>query len=569
MLGDEIVTGAADRALVAAPTRSGKTVIAGRVAELVVARGKRFAFACWSRTIMLQTQARFLEWGLDCSLFAAGHDYDPAAPIAICMVQTMDSRKRLQPLPVADYWAFDEAHNDYYHKIIRSLGAAPKIIGLSATPIDERGYGLGRKDKKGKGYDVLIPGASYAELRDAGALIPCEIFVPDGQAMFRQFAESARRLQSAGAALIREREVMGDPVAHWKRRAEGRPTVAFFDGVQVSKGWAAAFNRAGVPAAHVDADTKDGDEPGERGWLHEEHRQGRIKVLCNDSIYTTGWDAPWVSCVLVFRKMGSLRLWRQASARAMGSFDGDDFNPPKSRCVILDHAGCALAFGPPDMDIPWALDPRTNVTELAVEQRVERIKAGEIEPTVCAKCGAWRENRGPQCPRCGYIAERRATGDFWLPGVLKKLDEAIEATDSAGPQRLYTSLIHQAIRRGLAMKQVDAIFRAKTGKWPNECNIHNCPQRDDWNAKNMLAADWARRFTEAMHRRDEAKSEAARAILARPTEREQRLAQFDIPPEIRARGPDAVDWYLKQQAQAIPREAYPNREQTLFEDTTR
>lgn len=542
------------RVMVASPTRSGKTVIAGSIVEDILPTGKRVGFYVWSRQIMDQTVQSFEEWGIPVTRFAAGHDYDPACPVFVAMAQTIRSREgRVRP-PSADWMICDEAHQVNYDGIIRDAAShTARVIGLSATPIDEKGYGLGRKNLKGRGYDALVQGASYEMLRGIGALVPCVVYSPDGDAVFESMKANPKALQSAARALLGDRELIGNPIEHWLKKADGRPTVMFVDGVEASKGWADKFNDAGIPAIHVDGDTSDA----ERRRIRREFDAGNCKVLVNDSVFTVGWDAPICSCVIMYRKVGSLRLWRQAGARAMGS------NPGKSDCVVLDHGGTALAFGPPDMDIQWPLDGRTNAAEELAKERAEKIKSGEIEPTVCPSCGAWRENRGPTCPYCGHVATTKGKAGLWLAGHLTRLDERIGKMAATETQRKWESLLHWGAATGATVKQCVARFMRDTEKHPFDMQLLYAPPPKDWKAGNMKVADWAPRF-DKMRERERQLDRAAEVLRRNSEKRAARLEQFDVPAEIRQRGPNAVDFYINKKlaGHVLP----ASKQEELFDD---
>jgi hypothetical protein len=67
-------------------------------------------------------------------------------------------------------------------------------------------------------------------------------------------------------------------------------------------------------------------------------------------VFTEGFDAPAVKCVILARPTKSLRIYLQQVGRGARP-DGLG-----TRFVVLDHAGCAVEHGLPQEDREWSLD---------------------------------------------------------------------------------------------------------------------------------------------------------------------------------------------------------------------
>jgi superfamily II DNA or RNA helicase len=74
--------------------------------------------------------------------------------------------------------------------------------------------------------------------------------------------------------------------------------------------------------------------PATRRFLIEEFREGRISVLCNYGVLTTGFDAPRVRALVIARPTASPVLYEQMIGRGMRGprFGGTE------ECLVYDLA---------------------------------------------------------------------------------------------------------------------------------------------------------------------------------------------------------------------------------------
>jgi superfamily II DNA or RNA helicase len=128
--------------------------------------------------------------------------------------------------------------------------------------------------------------------------------------------------------------IIGGIVDHWNKHAEGRSTVAFGVTREHSRHIVRAFNAAGVKAEHLDGDATSK----ERAAVLARSKAGTTKVVSCCDLLSTGWDAPWVKCVILARPTESLALHIQQSWRGGRPYQG--VVP-----IILDHAGNCVRAG--------------------------------------------------------------------------------------------------------------------------------------------------------------------------------------------------------------------------------
>lgn len=71
-----------------------------------------------------------------------------------------------------------------------------------------------------------------------------------------------------------------------------------------------------------------------RRYLIEEFRQGRIQILCNYGVLTTGFDAPQIRAIVIARPTTSVVLYEQMIGRGMRG----PLNGGTDQCLIIDLA---------------------------------------------------------------------------------------------------------------------------------------------------------------------------------------------------------------------------------------
>jgi superfamily II DNA or RNA helicase len=106
------------------------------------------------------------------------------------------------------------------------------------------------------------------------------------------------------------------------------PVLFFGCSVEHAQATAVLLRRKGRLAATVTSDTRTST----RRFLVEEFRAGRVSVLCNYGVLTTGFDAPKVRAIVVARPTTSPVLYEQMIGRGLR---GPKFGGTKE-CLIID-----------------------------------------------------------------------------------------------------------------------------------------------------------------------------------------------------------------------------------------
>ncbi len=96
----------------------------------------------------------------------------------------------------------------------------------------------------------------------------------------------------------------------------------------------------------------------ERDDIMERVKDGRVLVLTNYGVCTTGFDCPRWTYLVCARPTKSFSLWRQMGGRISRPFENHD------HAVIQDHSDNATRFGYPDEDVAWELNTDCKAQDL-------------------------------------------------------------------------------------------------------------------------------------------------------------------------------------------------------------
>ena len=379
----ELVRLGARRILIAAPTGSGKTTVAGHLIGRAAGKGRRSLFLAHRRELINQAYGRLVQMGLAEADVGVIMARDPRRrPGAIVQVASIDTLRN-RPKPRADVVFIDECHRALA-KSYRDLTAHyPDAIhlGLTATPYRADGRGLGDM------YDELVAVSSPRELIQQGYLVEPRVFTVPQESLPDLSSVRVRRGDYHGSELadaVDRQQLVGSIVEHWHRHAQGLRTVVFAVSVRHSQHIVEQFRQADVPAEHLDGTTPID----ERDAILHRIDTGETLVVSNVGCLQEGWDQPSVKCAILARPTKSTGLYLQQAGRILRPW-GD------LQAVILDHAGCALEHGLPQDDRQLTLDPA----------KKRRKGAAAIGPPLktCEECFAIVHAATRICPECGFV----------------------------------------------------------------------------------------------------------------------------------------------------------------------
>src|SRR3990167_4359079 len=389
------------RIIVQLPTGAGKTLVAGEMVRHAISNNQRVLFLAHRRELIWQTVEKLKMFGVYCTVLVPGEPYDPRELACVASIQTLHARairRRVIVLPPADLVICDEfAHafsSGTWQKILDSYKNS-WIVGLTATPINRRGHGMGHC------ADFMVKGPSIQHLIDLGHLVPVTYFCPSLPDLTKLKIQAGDYVQNQLEERMDKPKLIGDILTNWSKICPDRKTIVFASGIKHSIHIAEAFNSIGVVAAHLDGNTLDY----ERDKIIQSFHNGKIQVLSNCAVLTEGFDDPIASALVFARPTKSLMLYLQIAGRVLRPAPG------KNDCIILDHAGVIYQHGLIAQDWDWKLEYGEGKT---ISETMKRKKKKEHSIT-CENCKCVYEGR-LDCPNCGT-----------RPTIHGKMVETIEA----------------------------------------------------------------------------------------------------------------------------------------------
>jgi superfamily II DNA or RNA helicase len=393
---DEYFRNGKKRVILRANTGAGKTTIATWMIERSLRYNYPTIFVVRGRLLVSNASETLDKYKIDHSVCMAGHyRYSQKKLVQVCSIDTLKARqnwpfKDQQPLIF-----LDEMHKDYSDMFEQYPDAF--FVGMSGTPYNDNSH-----------YQAVVCPIEGFELRDMGFLVPERIYCPhiiDVSAVKMKAGDfDKKQLQS----VVTQSAVVGNVVQDWKDFGQNRPTLCFAVSVEHSLQLKQAFNDAGVSAVHIDASSSDEERANaKRGLI-----SGKIKIACNVDIFSTGWDCPPISCILLARPTWSLTWYLQVVGRGLRPHES------KTDCIILDNAGNVFRHGAPYRIREVSLEKPTKKKSRTMDTRV----------CTCEECFyVFDPEEHSGCPACGWVRPKREREVKNIAGTLVEYFESEEA----------------------------------------------------------------------------------------------------------------------------------------------
>jgi DNA repair protein RadD len=386
-----------DNPCVVIPTGGGKTPISAKLCSDTVQQ--------WNgRVLVVEPVKELIEQTadklhaicptVDVGIYSAGlNRRDTRQPIIVAGIQSIYER-------ACDFEPFnlvipDEAQRippdgeGMYQRLfgdLRTINPALRVVGLTATPfrmttgpictpggiLNAVCYEIGARPLIVDGYlSPLVSKAGKTKADTSGLSIQRGEFVAsEVEALMGSLVEAACR------------EIV-------ELTANRKSILIFAAGVDHANDVAAVLSLIyGLSCRVVTGETP----AGERATAVSEFKSGALRCLINVNVFTEGFDAPNVDCVVLLRPTLSPGLYYQMVGR------GFRLAPGKADCLVLDFGGNVLRHGPID-----ALKLKDSKSS----------KSGEAPAKECPECQAVVAAGYAVCPECGFQfpPPERATHD--------------------------------------------------------------------------------------------------------------------------------------------------------------
>jgi superfamily II DNA or RNA helicase len=285
---------------------------------------------------------------------------EAGSTVVVATFQTLANRvgrSEMEWVFTPDLVVIDEAHGAIapsFTRILQKVGITQRetrcpLIGLTATPFrgeqDEREtmrlafrfeyrrFDIGRS----KSEDL------YQHLQECGVLAHADHEELLGEHLSLSseelsLLETYMRLPSAVEARLAGNEDRNERILnHVKSRPADWPILLFSASVEHAEDLAVRLNMDGVTASAITGSML----PARRRHAIEAFKSGRIRILTNYGVLTTGFDAPAVRAVYVTRPVYSPLLYQQMIGRGLRG----PLNGGKERCLIVNVADNVRQYG--------------------------------------------------------------------------------------------------------------------------------------------------------------------------------------------------------------------------------
>lgn len=285
-----------------------------------------------------------------------------------------------------DVLIIDEAHlvgrnaASMYGKFIAlllSINPNMRVVGLTATPFR---LGSGRLDQgDGALFDRLVFTYGIADgVRDGYLARLVSKATETGFDLTGVQKAGGEYVQAQLQVAVDKEETTRRAVEESIAYGRGRKSwLAFCSGVEH------AFHvRNEIRRRGFSCETVTGKTPSEeRRRILEDFKSGKLRCVTNNSVLTTGFNAPGVDLIMALRPTASASLYVQMMGRGTRCAQGKD------NCLVLDFAGLIRTHGPVDQVKPPG-----------------ESKGGGVAPIKeCPQCHSLLHASLMVCPDCSYV----------------------------------------------------------------------------------------------------------------------------------------------------------------------
>lgn len=286
--------------------------------------------------------------------------------VVVASIQTLNNRVGSDGaawISKPGLWVVDECHHaitSSYSRVMRWLdvevpGTARQgdreipILGLSATPFrgsdDDESLRLARrfdqrwfpKDQEGLyerlRSDGMLSFATHDPLDSAAGLTPGEVEMLDSLSDEWGGLKFDNLMELFNQRLAKDDD-RNELILNRIQTATEASILFFGNSVEHSQEIAARLHLLGIPSAVVSGDTP---ATARRKFL-DQFQRGKIRVLCNYKVLTTGFDAPKTDMIFIARQVFSPVMYMQMVGRGLRGLE----NGGTKRCkvvTVMDNLG--------------------------------------------------------------------------------------------------------------------------------------------------------------------------------------------------------------------------------------
>jgi superfamily II DNA or RNA helicase/ribosomal protein S27AE len=429
-----------NRVLFCLATGGGKTAVFSFLSKQFIKKtGKKVLIVAHRDELITQTANTLRTIGVTVeTVVASKKSLHHNAQTYVAMIQTL--KKRLQKddefLKDVGLIIVDECHL-LMHKEIFEYYPEAKILGVTATPTVLKKINFTKCARCGsihetitkccnietfeytrnftlsEIYEDIIIGKDITGLIDDGKLIK-ELVYTTGS-----LDRSSLKIDAKTGDFDNQDEQIEkgifDVVKNYKEIAFDKKTIIFNSSAKINLMVFDAFQEAGISNVKIFDSVNDSEN---RKKVLEWFKNTPNAILCNVSVFTTGFDEPSVECVIMNRATLSRALYLQCVGR--GGRPCDSIYKPYF--TLIDGGGNVEAFGKWSDEIDWIpIFYGTDSKPKPKKEALENVKQ-------CPECGYIHAKNLLECPECGYTDYQKEK-TILISGEIATLKDAIPLPD--------------------------------------------------------------------------------------------------------------------------------------------
>jgi superfamily II DNA or RNA helicase len=407
------------RALYCLATGGGKTAVFSFLAKQFIKNtGKKVLIVAHREELINQTSDTLRKIGVTVeTVVASKKSLNHLSSAYVAMIQTLKKRLLKDDNFCKDVGLIivDECHL-LMHKEIFAYYPEAKILGVTATPVVLKKISFTKCARCGQIHDEIqtccnietfeytrpftlseiytdiIIGRSITDLIEDGKLVR-ELVYKTGS-----LDRSALKIDSKTGDFDNQDEQIEkgifDVVRNYKEIAFDKKTIIFNSSAKMNLIVYNAFLDDGIENIKIFDSVNDSEN---RKSVLKWFKETPNAILCNVSIFTTGFDEPSVECVILNRATLSRALYLQMVGR--GGRPCESIYKPYF--TLIDGGGNVEEFGKWSEEIDWKpIFYGTDQKPKPKKEALENVKQ-------CSECGYIHAKNLLECPECGYAAKEK------------------------------------------------------------------------------------------------------------------------------------------------------------------
>jgi DNA repair protein RadD len=325
-----------DHAICVLPTGAGKSVVISQIVNQV---GGNFIVLQPTKEILEQNIKKYRDLGNEASIYSAILNERVRSQVTFATIGSIMSNRKI--FKECNQVIIDECHvvNASGGQYEFFLNEIPNLVclGLTATPYRLKATGrmsiiefLTRT--RPNFFKKVIHVTQQRELLDLGFLSPIK-YKRKGEINIEKVLRKGSEYEEN--SLRRELDRIGIEdlvISEIEEHEDSRKAIlVFVEFVEI-------LNKIQAKRPDIKAITGT-TEKGEREKILEDFKSGKVKIVANVGVLTTGFDFPGLDTIIVAKAMRSLSLWYQIIGR------GQRIAPEKKECLVVDMCGNLSVLG--------------------------------------------------------------------------------------------------------------------------------------------------------------------------------------------------------------------------------